>query len=82
MIIVDISVPVLFKNYDFKLREDVPIVEVIKQICSILSEKENCIFSDQPKPYWLASVSKQCIFHKEKTLGDYGIRSGNQLLLI
>ena len=82
MILVDISVPVFFRDYDFKLRDDVPIKEIIKQICRILTEKENCVMDEDGHEFVLCSVTEKKILNGDWTLNRYHIRSGNRLLLI
>lgn len=82
MILVDISVPMFMKDYDFKLRDDVPIKELIVQVCSILFEKEQCIPAEKQYEYTLCSVTERKILNKEHTLCSYNIRSGNRLMLL
>lgn len=82
MILVDISVPVFFRDYDFRLRGDVPIREIIKQICLILVEKENCSLSEEMHEFVLCSVTEKKILNREWTLNRYHIGSGSRLLLV
>ncbi len=82
MVLVDISVPSLLKEYDFRLRDDVPIREVIRQVCSILFEKEQCIPESNEHAYILCSVTGQKILNKDDTLCDCNIRSGSRLMLL
>ncbi len=82
MILVDISVPVFFRDYDFKLRDDVPIREIIKQICRILSEKENCSLDENDYEFQLCSVRERKVLNLDWTLNRYDIRSGSRLLLV
>ncbi len=82
MVLVDISVPVFFRDYDFKLREDVPVREIIRQICRILAEKEDCPMDETDHVFVLCSVSEKKILNMDWTLNRLNIRSGNRLLLI
>ncbi|HKM22542.1 MAG TPA: EsaB/YukD family protein [Lachnospiraceae bacterium] len=82
VILVDISVPTFMKEYDFRLRDDVPIREVIIQVCHILFEREQCIPEEEQHEYTLCSITEQKILNKENTLCSYNIRSGNRLMLI
>ena len=59
LVLVDISVPVFFRDYDFKLREDVPVREIIRQICRILAEKEGCPMDETDHVFVLCSVSEK-----------------------
>lgn len=82
LVLVDISVPVFFRDYDFKLREDVPVREIIRQICRILAEKEGCPMDETDHVFVLCSVSEKKILNMDWTLNRLNIRSGNRLLLI
>ncbi|MDO5574786.1 MAG: EsaB/YukD family protein [bacterium] len=82
MVLVDISVPVFFRDYDFKLREDVPVREIVRQICRILAEKEDCPMDETDHEFVLCSVSEKKILNMDWTLNRLNIRSGNRLLLI
>ncbi len=82
MVLVDISVPVFFRSYDFKLRDDVPIKEIIRQICRILAEKENCSMDEDKHVFVLCSVTEKKILNQDWTLNRHHIRSGNRLLLV
>ncbi len=82
MVIVDISVPRFFKKYDFKLRDDVPIGEIINQVCDILKNKEQCAIEEEGHEFLLCSITEKQILQKNQTLRNYNIRSGNRLLLV
>ncbi len=82
MVLVDISVPIFFRDYDFKLREDVPVREIVRQICRILTEKEDCPMDETDHEFVLCSVSEKKILNMDWTLNRLNIRSGNRLLLV
>ncbi len=82
MVLVDIRVPVFFRDYDFRLRENVPVREIIRQICRILAEREDCPMDETEHEYVLCSVAEKKILNMDWTLNRHDIRSGNRLLLI
>lgn len=82
MILVDIYVPSTGNTYDFQLDEEVPVGNVIEEISEMIGQKEHSrIAGDMTKLMLCAGKSKQ-ILHKEYTLAECHIVTGDSLILV
>ena len=73
MILVEIYVACLDKVYDFRLDTSAIIEDVIEDIITIVSHKENLT---------LSIVSKEVVVNKKLTLADYKVKQGMKLILV
>ena len=82
MIIVDISVPVIGRNYNFRLEETAPIRDIIPEIAEVICQKEG--YSRPPLASDLELVLSDMgqVLDKNKTLSSYGAVNGSGLMLI
>ena len=82
MIIVEIYVPSVDKNYEFKLSEDVAASVAIDEISSVICQKEQCgIKGDKSKLMLFRCENKQ-ILSMNLSLYENGVQSGDRLMLI
>lgn len=82
MILVDIYVPSIGNTYDFQLDEEVPVGNVIEEISEMIGQKEHCqIVGDMAKLMLCAGKDKQ-ILHKDYTLAECHIVTGDSLILV
>lgn len=82
MIIVDVYVPVVNKNYDFSINEKSKISFVIEEISEIIAQKEGCSTIKNPESFLLCNSSDHTIFNPEKTVSSYSIGNGARLMLV
>lgn len=82
MIIVDVYVPVVNKNYDFSVNEKSKISFVIEEISEIIAQKEGCSTIKNPDSFILCNMGSQSILNPEKTLDAYGVGNGVRLMLV
>ena len=66
MIIVNVFIPLMDKEYEFKLNEDIPVCWIIEEITSLICQKEQYVLST-------LSVSL--------SLYENDIKSGDRLIL-
>lgn len=81
MILVDIQATVLNKTYDFELKEEAPVGEIINQIIEEIEEREQLELVKNPRP-WLYVLQKELLLEEEYTLEEQGVMSGETLLLL
>ena len=82
MILVDIYVPSIGNTYDFQLDEEVPVGNVIEEISEMIGQKEHCrIVGDMTKLMLCAQKYRQ-ILHRDDTLAQCHIVTGDSLLLV
>ncbi|MCI8521623.1 MAG: glutamyl-tRNA amidotransferase [Lachnospiraceae bacterium] len=82
MILVDIYVPSIGNTYDFQLDEEVPVGNVIEEISEMIGQKEHCrIVGDMTKLMLCAQKDRQ-ILHRDDTLAQCHIVTGDSLLLV
>ena len=81
MILVDIQVPVLDRVYDFELDERRKVEDLLREIISLIEEKEN-LTSCGKKELYLYAIRLGSVLKRETELGAQGIKSGDRLILI
>lgn len=82
MIIVDIYVPVLEREYDFKLDEKRTVAEIKEEICRLIEQKERCKLQGESREMILCEKEEERIFLSFYTLEQCGIKTGSQLMLL
>ena len=82
MILVDIYVPSTGNTYDFQLDEEIPVGNVIEEIGEMIGQKEHCqIVGDMAKLMLCTGKDKQ-ILHRDYTLAECHIVTGDSLILV
>lgn len=82
MILVDIYVPSTGNTYDFQLDEEIPVGNVIEEISEMIGQKEHCqLVGDMSKLMLCVGKDKQ-ILHKDYTLSECHIVTGDSLILV
>ena len=82
MVMVEIDIPSLKKSYDFRLKEDIKIDEIIEEVCMIICQKEKKDVLLRTRDMILASVFNGIIMNNMYTLEDYNVHDGDMLMLI
>ena len=82
MILVEIVVPSTDGTYEFKLNEDVPVGILLEEICSVVSEKEQCSLSSEKGSMILFNYLKKTELSPNMTLYENGITTGDKLVLL
>lgn len=82
MIMVDVSVPSIGRQYNFSLEEQAPISMVIAEISEVICQKENCTLQGEMGELKLCCVESEQILSQNATLKQYGVKDGNRLILI
>ena len=82
MILVDIYVPSVDREYDFGLDEKARIAGIIEEVASMVSQKEQCDLKGSADALLLCSMQDKGILPREKTLEQCQIRNGSRLMLV
>lgn len=82
MILVDIYVPSVDREFDFGLEEKAKISGIIEEVASMISQKEQCMLKGNADELLLCSMQDKTILPKDRTLEQCGIRNGSRLILV
>ncbi len=82
MIIVNIRIPALEKVYNFSIDERARVEDLIEEIVEMVKQKEGVKFQGDLKGLVMCSIDKGMSFLKERCLAEYGIYSGDELMLV
>ena len=82
MIIVNIKVPALEKEYNFSLDETAPVGDLIEEIAEQIEQKEGVQFRGDPGEMVLCSMDAGFQCRPENCLNDYAICGGAELILV
>lgn len=81
MITVDVYVPYLNVSYDFNLDETAPVGLIVEELASLVCLKERWPVSSRASQLELFAVAGKTALHKDESLLDAGVRSGQRLIL-
>lgn len=82
MVMVDIYVPSIGREFDFGLDETAKISSIIEEVASLVGQKEQCELQGNPKELLLCSVQDRAILPRERTLEQCDIVNGTRLILV
>jgi len=82
MIMVDVFVPVLNNQYNFKLNNECPISIVIEEMADMIAQKERTQLVGDKNKLELCIKKDRKILSKQKSLSECGIENGSLLMLI
>lgn len=82
MIVVNVRVPALEKVYNFSVEEKAKVSDLIEELIELVAQKEGIPFGGDLDGMMLCSIenAEQCA--KDKSLSDYAITGGTELLLV
>ena len=82
MILVDVYVPSVDKEYDFSLNETVTVQTIIEEITEMIGQKEQTFLVGDIGEMNLCDKKSNTVLPLENTLSDCGVRTGASLILI
>ena len=82
MIIVNMKVPALEKEYNFSLDETAPVGDLIEEIAELIVQKEGIQVGGNLEEMVLCSLDPGFQCDRKSSLRDYGICGGAELLLV
>lgn len=81
MILVDVSVPILDKNYDFWVDENMEIHDICRQLADMIASVEKSTLNKSSEAM-LCDRATGRIFNGINTLAEYDIKDGAALMLV
>lgn len=82
MIMADVYVPSIGRQYEFSLDEQAQIAQLVPEITEVICQKENCTLGGDPDQLLLCLMDSREILSADKCLSSYGIGNGCSLLLV
>lgn len=82
MLLVEIKVPALCGRYDFELEESASVETLIREIATVICQKEHCRCFEGEQGLRLYSQELERQLVPEEVLGTSGIRDGQSLILL
>ena len=81
MIIVNVFIPLMDKEYEFKLNEDIPVCWIIEEITSLICQKEQYVLSNDSQQFMLYKTECNRTLSGSLSLYENDIKSGDRLIL-
>jgi uncharacterized ubiquitin-like protein YukD len=82
MILVEIYIACIDKSYDFRLEKTATVEDIIEEIITVVSQKEDIALNINKEELTLSIVSKEIIMNGALTLADYNVKQGMKLILV
>ena len=82
MILVDVNIPIIQKNYDFMLEESVNVQAAIDEIVEMVCQKEGFLSIENTAGFNLFLCYSQQFLKNEKSLAENGVVTGDRLILV
>jgi len=82
MILVELYVPSMDREYDFRLDETASILAVMEEVSELVAQKEQCSLAGQAQDLVLCHADAACILPLDGTLGGCGVKNGSRLVLV
>ena len=82
MIMIDVRVPYFGETVDFETDENAAVEDVIRRMVELLCAKHKASQIGRAEEFFLLRGDGEILLFSKKSLRDYGIQSGNRLLLI
>ena len=82
MLMVDIYVPAVDKEYDFTLNADIKIRTIIEEIAEMIAQKEQAAIVGDVECFMLCDGDRNRVLPTNMTLGEFGIKTGSRMILV
>lgn len=82
MILVEIYVPSVDKNYDFSLDEYAYVEDIVYELRNMIVHKEQLHFENDNEELILGSYDKGRAIPSNATLNQFDVKSGERLFLV
>ena len=82
MIMVDVYVPSVDREYDFEIDENAPVSLVLEEISAMVCQKEQCVLTGDARELILCDRATQRILTPGYSLKECHIGVGAKLILV
>lgn len=81
MILVDVEVPIMGKQYDFQIEDTAQLSEVLEEISEMICQKEQCLLIGTKEHLLLWDAEKHRQLDLSKTCQENQLLTGSRLML-
>lgn len=81
-LLIDLKFPFLEKTYDFWLDPDIPCVRLLREVYRVISTYEKELTQEEQEGQILCRPSDGSVCPPDSTLREWGVRSGETLMLV
>lgn len=82
MILVEVDVPSLGRRYDMELDENVQADVLVREMVTVICQKEHCQCFEDQAGIGLYSRDNACRLEPGRTLPENGVKDGHCLILV
>lgn len=82
MVLVDVYVPSVDKEYDFNLDTKTPVEIIVAEIGEMVGQKEHCNIVGNVENLMLCDRDRNTILPRKNTLEECAVVTGSRLLLV
>ena len=82
MILVNIFIPLIDKEYEFKLNEDVPVYWSIEEVSALICQKEQFTLPSNTQKFMLYKIECSQTLSVSLSLYENDIKNGDRLILV
>lgn len=82
MIIVDIEVPMIGKNFDFQISEETPLCRVKEEIVEMICLKEQCQIQGKEEELLMWNAQNGSLLRQELSARENALATGSRILLV
>lgn len=81
MIIINVEIPIMGKDYDFQIDENVPLYEAQEEIAEMICRRQQCRLNGQEHRLILWDKKRNLMLRREGTALENGLETGSELLM-
>lgn len=82
MIIIEIEVPMMGKQYDFQIDENIPLYNVKEEIMEIICQQEQCKNTGNKQRLLMWNLQNGSPLKQENSARENGLMTGSRILLV
>lgn len=82
MIIIEVEMPMMGKEYDFRIDEDTPLYDVKEEITEMICQKEQCPLEGEMNRLMMWNIQTRTQLMEEKTASENRLHTGSRILLV
>ena len=81
MIIINVEIPIMGKDYDFQIDENAPLYEAQEEIAEMICRRQQCRMNGQEHRLILWDKKRNLMLRREGTALENGLETGSELLM-
>lgn len=81
MIIINVTVPMMGREYDFQVDENVSVSEICREIVEMICRNEQCSMAGDADGVLMWEKRTMRMLRQDQTAGENGLMTGSRVLL-